>query len=109
MTTQESLGKVSFTMDMWSDPNKSPFMAVTAHWIEATTQETPHGPQHILKLRADLIGFHRVPGWHDGEHLAHSFLHVLDRVSIAWKVCCSLKYDNISVCLTALLDWLDYT
>jgi len=36
-------------------------MAVTAHWIEATTQETPHGPQHILKLRADLIGFHRVP------------------------------------------------
>src|SRR6266436_2883755 len=94
MVTQESLGKVSFTTDMWSDPNKSPFMAVTAHWIEATTQETPHGPQHILKLRADLIGFHRVPGRHDGEHLAHSFLHVLDRVSIAWKVCRNLTYNN---------------
>jgi hypothetical protein len=61
-------------------------MAVTAHWIESTTQDTPHGPQHILTLRADLIGFHRVPGRHDGEHLAHAFLHVLDRVSITWKV-----------------------
>jgi hypothetical protein len=84
---QNSMGKISFTTDMWSDPNKTPFMAVTAHWIEATMQETAHGPQHILKLRADLIGFHRVPGRHDGEHLAHAFLHILDRVSVSGKVC----------------------
>jgi hypothetical protein len=61
-------------------------MAVTAHWIESTIQDTPHGPQHILKLRADLIGFHRVPGRHDGEHLAHAFLYVLDHVSVTQKV-----------------------
>ena len=64
-------------------------MAVTAHWIKSTTQHTqhaPHGPQHILELRADLIGFHRVPGRHDGEHLAHAFLYVLDRVSVTQKV-----------------------
>lgn len=72
---------------MWSDPNKTPFMAVTAHWIE-TTQGTSHSPQHILKLRADLIGFYRVPGRHDGEHLAHAFLHILDRVSVSGKVFC---------------------
>ncbi|KAH9950785.1 hypothetical protein B0H21DRAFT_679919, partial [Amylocystis lapponica] len=29
----KALGKVSFTMDLWSDPNLVPFMAVTAHWI----------------------------------------------------------------------------
>ena len=51
-------------MDMWSDPNLSPFMAVTAHWIETTPVETPQGLQHTLKLRADLIGFQRVPGHH---------------------------------------------
>ncbi|KAJ7572573.1 hypothetical protein C8J56DRAFT_741363, partial [Mycena floridula] len=28
-----ALGKISFTMDMWTDPNLVPFMAVTAHWI----------------------------------------------------------------------------
>ncbi|KAJ7595849.1 hypothetical protein C8J56DRAFT_775322, partial [Mycena floridula] len=29
-----SLGKISFTMDLWTDPNLVPFMAITAHWIE---------------------------------------------------------------------------
>lgn len=48
--SQNSMGKASFTMDMWSYPNKTPFMAIMAHWIEATIQETPQGPQHILKL-----------------------------------------------------------
>jgi hypothetical protein len=73
-------------MDMWSDPNLSPFMAVTAHWIESKTEDTPEGPKLKLTLRADLIGFQRVPGRHDGEHLAHAFLHVLDRLNIAKKV-----------------------
>ncbi|KAF8833124.1 hypothetical protein BDN67DRAFT_859737, partial [Paxillus ammoniavirescens] len=30
---QGSLGKISFTTDVWSDTNLVPFMAVTAHWI----------------------------------------------------------------------------
>ena len=50
------------TMDMWSDPNLSPFMAVTAHWIEAKEVSTPKGPQYEINLRSDLIGFHHVPG-----------------------------------------------
>lgn len=75
------------TMDLWTDPNLSPFMAVTAHWIEASTVQTVDGPQHVLKLRADLIGFHRVPGHHDGEHLAHAFLYIIDCLEIAEKVC----------------------
>ncbi len=53
-------------------------MAVTGHWIEAKLKQTPDGPQYELKLWAELIGFHRVPGRHDGEHLAHAFLYVLD-------------------------------
>ncbi|KAF9524235.1 hypothetical protein CPB83DRAFT_741676, partial [Crepidotus variabilis] len=28
-----ALGKISMTMDLWSDTNLAPFMAVTAHWI----------------------------------------------------------------------------
>lgn len=61
-------------------------MAVTAHWLQSTAQATQHGPQHMLKLRADLVGFLRVPGRHDGEHLAHAFIYVLDRISITSKV-----------------------
>ena len=81
-------------MDMWSDTNLTPFMAVTAHWIEMTTVQTPQGPQHILKLRSDLIGFQRCPGRHTGEHLAQAFLHVLERIKITskvWQISSSMK------------------
>lgn len=80
------MGKISFTMDMWSDPNLTPFMAVTAHWIEAKRITTVNGSEDILTLRADLVGFQRVPGRHDGEHMAHAFLHVADRLKITHKV-----------------------
>jgi hypothetical protein len=80
------LGKISFTVDMWSDPNLTPFMAVTAHWIESKVQQTTQGPQHILKLQSDLIGFIRVPGRHDGEHLAQAFVCVVKRMGVLHKV-----------------------
>jgi hypothetical protein len=71
---------------MWSDPNLVPFMAVTAHWIDAKTEDTPNGLKHTLTLWADLIGFLRVPGRHTGDHLAQAFLFILDRLKITEKV-----------------------
>jgi hypothetical protein len=85
-TQQKSIGKISFTMDIWTDTNLSPFMAVTAHWIEATMEDTPNGLQKILKLRADLVGFHHMPGRHDGKHLVHAFILITDRLDITEKV-----------------------
>ena len=86
LAIQHSLGRISLTTDMWSDTNLSPFMAVTAHWIEGKTENTINGPRRVLKLRSDLIGFLRVPGHHTGEHLAHALLHITDRVGITDKV-----------------------
>jgi hypothetical protein len=72
---------------MWSDPNLSPFMAVTAHWIEVNTVNTPQGSQQILTLRADLVGFCQVPGYHTGVHIvATVFLHIMDQLDIQKKV-----------------------
>ena len=65
-------------MDLWSDPNLLPFMAMTAHWIEGIIEETTHGSKLTLRLHAYLVGFQRVPGHHHGEHLAHAFLHITD-------------------------------
>jgi hypothetical protein len=73
-------------MDMWSDPNMSPFMAVTAHWIEGVEEETASGTKLNLRLRSDLIGFKNLPGRHTGEHMAHAFLHITDRLKITNKV-----------------------
>ena len=74
-------------MDLWSDPNLTPFMAVTAHWIEAIPRETPDGRKYKLRMRTDLIGFYRVPGRHSGEHLANAFIFITDRLNITSKVC----------------------
>lgn len=68
-------------------------MAVTGHWLQATLTDTPAGPQYTLTLRTDLIGFLRVPGHHDGEHLATAFIYILDRIEIASKVGPLAHYD----------------
>ena len=80
------------TTDLWTDPDQNPYMAVTAHWIEAVVVDTPNGPHYSLKLRVDLIGFLRVNGRHTGELLAHAFEYILDRLHITDKV-----YDHISL------------
>ena len=76
-------------------------MAVTAHWIKTKIQQTTHGPSNILKLRSDLIGFIRVPGRHDGEHLAQGFLFVVGRVGLSTgkfirgiRLVCSTTFRN---------------
>lgn len=83
---QKSVGKISFTTDTWSDPNQISFMALTAHWIESVEEKTPTGTHKKLRLRADLIGFHKLPGRHTGEHLAHCFLFITDRIKVTSKV-----------------------
>ena len=80
------MGKISFTTDAWSDPNQTSFMAVTAHWIQAVDENPPTGSNKKLTLRADLIGFHKIPGRHSGEHLAHCFLFIIDRIKVTSKV-----------------------
>ena len=61
-------------------------MAVTAHWIQAVEETTPTGVIKKLHLRADLIGLHKIPGRHSGDHLAHCFLFVTDHIKITSKV-----------------------
>ena len=47
---------------------------------------TPTGVIKKLHLRADLIGFHKIPGQQSGDHLAHCFLFVTDHIKITSKV-----------------------
>lgn len=84
-------------MDLWTDPNLFPYMAVTAHWLQLVNEDSGNGPRQQLKLRADLIGFHRVPTRHTGENLATAFLYVLDRTKISWKVLAVFSYQCSSL------------
>jgi hypothetical protein len=70
---------VSFTTDLWSDPDLRPYMAITAHWIEL-------GNLNKLTLRAALVGFLYVPGKHTGHNLAQAFHLAIDSMKIETKV-----------------------
>ena len=74
------MGQVSFTMDTWSDQNRQPYLAMTAHWIAKV--------EHIdtLRLRTVLIAFHHLESRHDGKLLADVVLCLLDRAGITLKV-----------------------
>ena len=80
LSTQAAVGRISFTMDIWSDQNRRGHLALTAHWIATIIGTTS------LKLEADLIAFHRIHGDHDGESLATILLQLLDRAGVTRKV-----------------------
>ena len=74
------MGQVSITADIWSDQNRRPFLAMTAHWIAKDEGS------NALELKTALIAFHRIHGKHDGEMLAGAVLDLLDRARITTKV-----------------------
>jgi hypothetical protein len=77
---QAAIGQISFTMDIWSDQNRQPYLAITAHWIAKITGT------NSLQLKVALIVFHRLRGNHDGETLAEAVLDLLDRAGVTVKV-----------------------
>ena len=74
------MGQISFTMDIWSDHNRRPFLAITAHWIAKVEGTT------ALQLKTALIAFHRLRGRHDGKTLAETVLRLLDKAQVTVKV-----------------------
>jgi hypothetical protein len=75
------MGRISLTMDTWSDQNLQPYLAITAHWI-ASIGETSSS----LQLKSALIAFHRLRRGHSGKAQARVVMHLLDRAGITVKV-----------------------
>ena len=74
------MGRISFMMDMWSDQNLRPYLAMTAHWVAEVEGTT------ALHLKSALIAFHRLHGRHDGKSLAKVVMQLLDRAGVTVKV-----------------------
>jgi len=93
--------------DVWSNTNRASFMAITAYWITAATSTQNSTERTKLMLCADLIGFIHIPGWHTGEHLAHTFLHTLDHIHVTKKVVLPFEYSlEASLISISCIDWL---
>lgn len=78
-----AVGKISYTSDIWSSDNRTPYIAITAHWI--AKDESGH-----LQLKNALIAFQRVWGKHTSSNLARLVLQLLDRAGTT---------TNVSFCL----------
>jgi hypothetical protein len=83
------MGKVSFTMDVWTDFNMKAYMAVTAHWLQKVSLQQSETLQSKLTLRSDLIDFIHIPCSHTGDRLAKVFVYILDHIKLgkSKKVC----------------------
>jgi hypothetical protein len=83
--------------DIWSNDNRRPFLAMTAHWI---SEEPSTG---TLKLKSALLAFHRIRGNHLGKSLAKTILYLLDRAKTTAKVIVPLAREGSRLILCTLL------
>lgn len=83
---KDSVGRVSFTSDIWSAQNLQSYMAITAHYImrDARTGR--------LELRSDLVAFRALDKSHTGAYLASEFIEVLKEIKCMGKVCSVLSF-----------------
>jgi hypothetical protein len=81
MSFQNSLGRVSFTSDIWSRQNLESYMAITAHYM-AKMPNTG-----TLVLKSQLIAFRRLQGSHTGENIGKVFVSVVKEIGCLHKVC----------------------
>jgi hypothetical protein len=82
-TIQAARGRVSFTMDVWTDKQQQwSYICVTAHWIGRNPQTK------VTCLRSDILAFYHLPhDSHDGHGMAKVMLRLLDRAEVTTKVC----------------------
>ena len=72
---QNTLGKISLTLDEWTSKNQIPFLGITAHWIDEN-----------WKLNQITLEFYHLEGPHSGENLAKAIFKVLKEYGILTKV-----------------------
>ncbi|KAF8834807.1 hypothetical protein BDN67DRAFT_914167, partial [Paxillus ammoniavirescens] len=88
---------ISHTADIWSNDNRRPFLAMTAHWI---SEEPSTG---TLKLKSVLLAFHRIRGNHSGKSLAKTILYLLDRAKTTAKVIVPLAQEGSQLIFSSSL------
>lgn len=76
--SQNSIGRVSWTADVWTDSNQRPFLACTAHYM---AREGKH-----LILRSRLVMFRYCPETHSGDNMGDFIFGLMKECGILHKV-----------------------
>jgi hypothetical protein len=81
---------ISFTLDMWTAPNRTPIFAIIGHWWSADFQE-----------REEVLEFIEVTGAHDGPALATIVFALIDDLKVKQKlfaICGDNAGNNSTLC-----------
>jgi hypothetical protein len=73
--------KISITFDAWTSKAYDPYLAITAHYIDALSDQPLE-----WELKSKLIGFEELQGSHSGANIAVKVIEVLDQYDIRNKV-----------------------
>ena len=88
---------VAFTLDGWTSPYQTSFLAVTAHWINNDW------------IQQDVtLGFELLQGSHTGKALMQAFVKVVECFNLQQKVM-PITSDNGSNVLKLMMDFETYT
>lgn len=74
--------KISITFDAWTSKSYDPYLAITAHYIDA-----PADQPFEWSLSSKVICFAEMHGRHTGENMAKMIKDSLDEYDIETKVC----------------------
>ena len=77
-----STSKIAFTSDMWTSDTGTPYMVLTAHWVN-----------NEWNLKHTIIAFQRLPYPHTGMHIQNVTFKILQDFSIATKAL-TITIDN---------------
>jgi hypothetical protein len=75
---------ISFTLDMWTSPNRKPIFAIIGHWYTPDFEE-----------REEVLEFIQVEGEHTGERLAEIAMKLLEELELKHKLF-AITGDNAS-------------
>jgi hypothetical protein len=81
--------KLSFTMDVWTGPNKMSFLGITFTYIDAD-----------FVIQRGLLDIVKLKGKHSGEYIAKLFQEVMDLYGIRKDMVGGVTQDNASNCRT---------
>ncbi|KAF5313763.1 hypothetical protein D9619_013714 [Psilocybe cf. subviscida] len=73
--------KISITLDAWSSDSYDPYLAITAHYIDAPLDQPCE-----WTLKKQVIGFEELKGRHNGENMAALTNDVLEQYKIRDKL-----------------------
>lgn len=88
---------VAFTLDGWTSPFQTSFLAITAHWIDDNWVQ-----QDVT------LGFEQLKGSHTGEVLMKTFVDVIEQFNLQKKIM-AITSDNGSNVLKLCKELEEYT